>query len=184
MTYLLLFWTFLKIGLFTIGGGYAMIPLIQHEVIEVHGWMTVEQFAEFVGIAESTPGPFAVNISTFAGMQVAGVAGSLCATLGVVFPSLVIILLVAGIFHQALKHWAVRAALNGAKPAVVGLIGAAGFTLLRHTLMPSGGEIRWFAGILAAVLFVVANRLRVGAIGLIAVGGCLGVALRWLGLSV
>ena len=70
MIYLTLFWTFFKIGLFTIGGGYAMIPLIRTEVIDSHGWMTLDQFSEFVGIAESTPGPFAINISTFCGMTV------------------------------------------------------------------------------------------------------------------
>ena len=80
MIFLELFWTFFKIGLFTIGGGYAMIPLIRTEVIDSHGWMTLDQFSEFVGIAESTPGPFAINISTFCGMNTAGLLGSLCAT--------------------------------------------------------------------------------------------------------
>lgn len=179
MIYLLLFWTFLKVGLFTFGGGYAMIPLIQHEVIENHAWMTVEQFTEFVGIAESTPGPFAINISTFVGTQVAPNAflGSLCSTGGVVLPSLVIILLIAALFRKVTNHWAVKGALAGAKPVVVGLIGAAAFTLLAHTLMPPELGFRWLQFLLAAVLYLVAGFFRLGAIALILAGAGLGVIL-------
>lgn len=189
MIYLTLFWTFLKVGLFTIGGGYAMIPLIQQEVIGNHGWMTVEQFTEFVGIAESTPGPFAINISTFAGVHAAreaggsGLLGSLCSTGGVVLPSVVIILVVAGVFRYAMRHWAVRAALEGAKPVVVGLIGAAAFTLLGHTLLPEGGGFRWFSAGLAAGLFALTRWVRLGAVALILLGGALGVGLRCLGIA-
>ena len=91
MIYLELFWTFLKIGAFTFGGGYAMIPLIQAEV-GAHGWMSAEEVVNFVAVSESTPGPFAVNASTYVGMQTAGFAGAFCATLGVVLPSFIIIL--------------------------------------------------------------------------------------------
>ena len=189
MIYLTLFWTFLKVGLFTIGGGYAMIPLIQHEVIENHHWMDVEQFTEFVGIAESTPGPFAINISTFAGLHAAeaeggiGLLGSLCSTGGVILPSLVIILLIAGCFHYAMRHWAVRAALEGAKPVVVGLIGAAAVTLLSHTLFPAGGDFRWVTALLAVGLFVLNLFVRLGAVWLILLGGLLGVGLRCFGVT-
>lgn len=188
MIYLTLFWAFLKVGLFTIGGGYAMIPLIQQEVIDRHGWMTAEQFTEFVGIAESTPGPFAINISTFAGVHAAreagcnGLLGSLCSTGGVILPSIVIILLIAGCFHCAMRHWAVRAALEGAKPVVVGLIGAAAFTLLGHTLMPAEG-FRWASAALAVGLFALTLRVRLGAVALILLGAALGVGLRCLGVT-
>lgn len=189
MIYLTLFWTFFKVGLFTIGGGYAMIPLIQHEVIERHGWMTAEQFTEFVGIAESTPGPFAINISTFAGVHAAqeaggsGLLGSLCSTGGVIVPSLVIILLIAGVFHYAMRHWSVRAALEGAKPVVVGLIGAAAFTLLLHTLCLEGSGFRWYSAGLAAALLLLTQFIRLGAISLILLGGVLGVGLRCFGIA-
>ena len=112
MIYWMLFWTFLKVGLFTIGGGYAMIPLIQQQLIDRHGWITPEQFTDFVGIAESTPGPFAINIATFAGIHVgeqhglSPILASVCSTGGVVLPSLIIILLIAGAFHYAMRHWA------------------------------------------------------------------------------
>ena len=85
MIYLDLFWTFFKIGLFTFGGGYAMLPLIQAEVA-AHGWLTTEQLLDFVAVSESTPGPFAVNIATYVGSRLGGVPGGACATLGVALP--------------------------------------------------------------------------------------------------
>lgn len=85
MINLYLFLTFFKIGLFTFGGGYAMIPMIQQDILS-HGWLTQQQLIDFIAISESTPGPFAVNIATFVGMSQSGVAGAVCATLGVVLP--------------------------------------------------------------------------------------------------
>jgi chromate transporter len=182
MIYLLLFWTFFKIGLFTIGGGYAMIPLIREAVVEEHAWMSATQFTDFVGIAESTPGPFAVNISTFSGVQVAQQAGasaflgSVASTLGVILPSVLIILLVASCFHLLLRHWSVRAALQGARPAVVGLLGAATGLLVAHTLtwsgpfsMQDGARI-----VVAAICLCFAYWRKCGALPLIGLGGLLG----------
>ena len=94
MIYLELLWTFFKIGLFTIGGGHAMIPLIMSEV-SAHGWIDQQVLIDFIGIAESTPGPFAINIATYTGVERAGVLGAVCATLGVVLPSLIIIIIVS-----------------------------------------------------------------------------------------
>lgn len=124
MIYLTLFWTFFKIGLFTFGGGYAMIPLIQSEVL-AHGWMELEDLINFIAVSESTPGPFAINISTFIGAEMGGILGSLCATLGVVLPSFVIILFVAKIYDKFRQSKLVSGAMTGLKPAVIGLIGAA-----------------------------------------------------------
>ena len=94
MIYLKLLWTFFKIGLFTIGGGYAMIPMIKSEVVAV-GWLTESELLDFMAISESTPGPFAVNVATFVGFNEAGVLGALCSTLGVILPSFIIILIVS-----------------------------------------------------------------------------------------
>ena len=91
MIYFDLFFTFLKIGLFTIGGGYAMLPMIREEVSS-HGWLSQSELIDFIAVSESTPGPFAVNIATFVGTRTGGIFGGLCATLGVVLPSFVIIL--------------------------------------------------------------------------------------------
>jgi len=124
MIYLELFWTFFKIGAFTFGGGYAMLPLIQAEV-EAHGWMAASELVNFVAVSESTPGPFAVNISTYVGTEMAGIPGGLSATLGVVLPSFLIILFVAGCFERFKNSKAVAGCMSGLKPAVIGLIGTA-----------------------------------------------------------
>ena len=124
MIYLTLFWTFFKIGLFTFGGGYAMIPLIQSEVL-AHKWMALEDLINFIAVSESTPGPFAINISTYIGAEMGGFFGSVCATFGVVLPSFVIILIVAKVYDKFRESKTVSGAMSGLKPAVIGLIGAA-----------------------------------------------------------
>lgn len=121
MIYLLLFWTFFKIGLFTIGGGYAMIPMIKSEVVAI-GWLTEDQLLDFMAISESTPGPFAVNMATFVGFNQAGILGALSSTIGVVLPSFIIILIVAKIVDKFLSNRYVKYALSGVRPVVVGLI--------------------------------------------------------------
>ena len=103
MIYFQLFYTFFLIGLFTFGGGYAMIPMIEDQVVG-KGWMTDAQLSDFIAISESTPGPFAINISTFVGSQTAGILGAVCSTLGVILPSLIIIILVAIILSKFLKN--------------------------------------------------------------------------------
>ena len=128
MTVLELFLSFLKIGAFTFGGGYAMLPLIMETVIAM-GWMTEEQLIDFVAVAESTPGPFAINIATYVGSETAGFFGAVCATLGVVLPSFVIILLVAKGYEKFRSSRLVSGAMTGLKPVVVGLIGAAILTI-------------------------------------------------------
>ena len=128
MIYLTLFWTFCKIGLFTIGGGYAMIPLINTEVVR-NGWLTENQLVDFIAISESTPGAFAINIATFVGTSAAGFFGAVCATLGVIAPSLLIIYLIAKVFTRLTEKTVVKDAFFALRPAVVGLIGYAFITL-------------------------------------------------------
>ncbi|NLW60687.1 MAG: chromate transporter [Firmicutes bacterium] len=120
-----LFFTFFKIGAFTFGGGYAMLPLIQDAVIYKHGWLTQQEFLEVIAIAEMTPGPIAVNTATFVGYRTAGLLGSTFATLGVVLPSFLIILVIARFFGGLTDlPWA-KGFFTGVKPAVIGLIGFA-----------------------------------------------------------
>ena len=150
MIFLELFWTFLKIGAFTFGGGYAMLPLIQSEVAR-HGWMTNAQLVDFVAVSESTPGPFAVNISTYVGMVTGGPLGAVCATLGVVLPSFLIILLVARCFVRFQSSRVVQGCLSGLRPAVVGLIAAAvasvGLTVFFPWRVPPGVRANtWHSG--------------------------------------
>lgn len=124
MILLKLFLTFVKIGAFTFGGAYAMIPLIQQEVLR-NGWLSYEEVIDFVAVSESTPGPLAINLATYIGSQTAGFAGALCATFGIVLPSFVIILLIAGMYERFSNSKAVNGAMAGLKGGVVGLIGSA-----------------------------------------------------------
>jgi len=132
-----LFFTFFKIGAFTIGGGYAMLPLIQKEVIEEHQWLDTEEFTALLAIAEMTPGPVAVNTATFVGYQTVGVLGSIAATLGVVLPSFLIILCIAIFLPRFAGHPVVERIFYGIRPAVVALIGYAIYNLGRKILTNS-----------------------------------------------
>ena len=117
-----LFTTFFKIGLFTFGGGYAMIPLIQREVIERRKWIEEKDFLDMLVLAQSTPGPIAVNTAVFVGYKIAGVLGAIMATLGTVLPSFIIILLLALFFAEVRENRYVDAAFRAMRPAVVALI--------------------------------------------------------------
>lgn len=121
MIYLNLFWTFFKIGLFTFGGGQAMIPMIMREVT-AKGWISETDLIDFIAISESTPGTFAVNISTYTGVQTAGVLGALCSTIGVVLPSLIIITLIALLFASLMKKPAVGEVFSCVRSSVTGLL--------------------------------------------------------------
>lgn len=126
-----LFRTFFTIGLFTLGGGYAMIPIIQRKVVTEHGWIDEEEFLDLIAVAQSCPGVFAINISTFVGYKLARTRGAICAALGAALPSFVIILLIAMCFHQFQDVPWVAAAFNGIRPAVVALIAVPTFQLAR-----------------------------------------------------
>ncbi len=130
MTYLQLFWSFFQIGLFSIGGGYAAMPLIQAQVVEQHTWLTMNQFGDIVTIAEMTPGPIALNAATFVGIQVAGIPGALVATLGCMVPSCIIVMLLAYVYYRFRGLNMVQGILAGLRPAIVAMIASAGINLL------------------------------------------------------
>ncbi len=132
-----LFLTFLKIGAFTFGGGYAMLPMMQEEVLK-HEWATKAEIINFVAVSESTPGPFAINMATYVGTEQYGVLGAFFATLGVVLPSFIIILIVAKCYEKFQRSKVVMGCMSGLKPCVVGLIGAAVISIATTVLFPLG----------------------------------------------
>ena len=134
MIYLKLFLTFFEIGMFTFGGGYAMISLIRDKALAL-GWLTEEELLNMIAVSESTPGPIAVNMATFVGSTQGGILGSLFATLGVVLPSFIIILLVCAVIRNFLKYKGVQAFLRGARPCVVALILATAVTMAASALL-------------------------------------------------
>lgn len=142
MLLLKLFYTFFKIGLFTFGGGYAMLPLIQDEVV-ANGWLSLEEMVDFVAVSESTPGPFAVNIATYVGAETAGVLGSVASTLGVVLPSFIVILIVARCYIRFKQSRLVSGAMYALRSTVVGLMAGAVVGLVPTVFFRSG--IAWSA---------------------------------------
>lgn len=160
MIYLSLFITFFKIGLFTFGGGYAMISLMREAVLS-NAWMSEEQLLNFIAVSESTPGPFALNMATFIGSSQAGLLGSLSATLGVVMPSFIIILIVAALIHNLVKYAGFQAFMKGVRPCVVGLILSTAATLAITTFISAGGVteheflVNWKGLIILAIVVAI-----------------------------
>ena len=157
MIYLELFWSFFQIGLFSIGGGYAAMPLIQNQVVDIHPWLTMTGFADIMAIAEMTPGPIAVNAATFVGIQVAGLPGVLIATIGCIFPSCVIVMTLAYVYYRFRGLSVMQGILAGLRPAVIAMIASAGISLGRREwpLAPDVYDVRlqgWRLGLLRVLL--------------------------------
>lgn len=148
-----IFGVFFKIGLFTIGGGYAMLPIIQREVVETKGWMTDEEFLDAISLTNSLPGPLATNSATFVGYRVAKAPGSLAAVLGAATPSVLIILLIAMVFGNMMEYPVVQYIFDGVRPAVVALILYAVIKLARSAKV--GEYFNWVAALFGFVAIAV-----------------------------
>ena len=181
MILLELFWVFFLIGAFTFGGGYAMVAMVQQQVV-ARGWMEAESVIDFVAISESTPGPIAVNMATFVGSRMGGVPGAVCATLGVVLPSFLVILLVARCYVAFRQSKWVQGILRGLKPAVVGLIGSAILTVVVTVITP-GASANWLWAVVVAVMLAVTLKFKkLHPIVIICICAVLGLAAGYLGL--
>jgi len=192
MIFLTLFLTFFKIGLFTFGGGYAMLPLISQEV-EAHNWIDETAFTNFIAVSESTPGPFAINMATYIGSETGGeygvlgsIFGSFCATLGVVLPSFIVILIVAKCYEKFKNSKVVKGCMTGLKPAVVGLIAAAIIPIVITVLFPNGLSLSVFKGIdfyVSLIIFILGTILafkKVHPIIIICISAVLGILTGYL----
>ena len=140
MIYLKLYLEFFKIGLFSVGGGLATLPFLQ-QLIHKYGWVTSEELLNMIAISESTPGPIGINMATFLGYKTAGVFGGILATVGIVTPSLIIIIIIAHYFTRFSEKHIVKSTFYGIRPAVAGLIGAAGFEVAKISLFDFKGYI-------------------------------------------
>ncbi|MCE5168678.1 chromate transporter [Paenibacillus profundus] len=170
-----LFWTFFKLGFVSFGGGYAMLPVIEHEALS-HQWLTGQQYTEAVALAGMAPGPIAMNSAVYVGYMAAGWAGSLITALGIILPSAIIMFLVATIFYRVYdNHW-VQSALDGMKPAVIALIAYAAVNMTMHSDFASG----WNWGLLLPVIIFVCAmlalmKLRMHPIVVILLSGIAGI---------
>lgn len=184
MTYLELLIGFLKVGCFSFGGAYGAIPLIR-DVVMSYGWMTEEELTYMIAVSESTPGPIMVNLATFVGNTQGGIIGAILATLAVVLPSFLIILLVSAVMKKLLKNKYVQAALRGLKPCIIGLVMATGvFMVITHCLSLTAGFMAdWKALLLTVVLAAVLYlskplfKKKVSPIILIIISAILGIGL-------
>ena len=183
MIYFELLWSFFQIGLFSIGGGYAAMPLIQSQVVDVHSWLTMTQFADIMTIAEMTPGPIAINSATFVGIQVAGITGAFIATLGCILPSCVIVMTLAYIYSRFRGLKMVQGALAGLRPAVVAMIASAGITLVimsfygERVLPADLSGINVISVIIFTIGFFVLRKWKVNPIYVMMGAGAAGVLL-------
>ena len=190
MLCLLLYWEFAKIGLICVGGGYASMPLIQAAVVDTYHWLTLSEFIDIFTISQMTPGPIGINAATFAGMKVAGLPGSVAATLGFVTPSFILCLILARLLLRYGSIGAIQGVLNGLRPAVVALICTAGLSFIALTLF----DVDRFPTTIAAMkeqfdpksavilaLAVIAVRKKVNVIHILLACGVLGVALGMIG---
>ena len=187
MIYLQLFLSFLQIGLFSFGGGYAAMPLIQDQVVTAHGWLSMPEFTDLITISQMTPGPIAINSATFVGMKIAGVPGAIAATVGCVFPSCIIVTLLARLYLKYRDMSLLQGILGSLRPAVVAMVAAAGISIL-ITAFWGGDQVGslestrwWMVGIFAlCVLFL--KKLNWNPIAVMLSAGVLRVLLAVFGI--
>lgn len=175
MIYLRLFLEFFRIGLFSVGGGLATIPFLT-ELSGKTGWFTLSELADMIAVSESTPGPIGINMSSYVGMTTAGVPGLLCATLGLITPSIIIIFLIARVLEQFRNNPWVDGIFRALRPMSVALIFAAGISVCRIALFSETGGINFLAVAVAVGTFFGATKLKkIHPIGWIAAGAVIGI---------
>ncbi|MEF9941652.1 MAG: chromate transporter [Lachnospiraceae bacterium] len=178
-----LFFSFIQVGLFSVGGGYAAIPLIQYQIVTVHKLMTMAEFTDLITIAEMTPGPISINSATFVGTRIAGIPGAIICTLGCVLPAFIICLLLAHFYYKYRNFSGVQTVLAALRPAVVALIASAGMSILllglfqadKHSIILS--DFRWVEfGLFISALYLL-RRYKISAIKIIFGTGVLGTCI-------
>lgn len=177
-----LFLAFLQIGLFSIGGGYAVIPSIQEQVVERYGWISQQTFADIITISQMTPGPLAVNTSTFVGIRIAGIPGAIVATAGCVLPGVALSLALSAFFRRHAESLYAAEVLRGLKAASVGLIMGAAASILMLTFFGTSSfsgitRIEWTAAVLAAASFLLLRKWKWNPILVLLVAGLAGALL-------
>lgn len=186
MIYIQLFVSFLQVGLFSVGGGYAAMPLIQNQVVELHPWLTLQEFTDLITIAEMTPGPIAVNSATFVGIRIAGIPGAVVATLGCITPSLILVSLLAYVYTRYRDLSLLQSVLACLRPVVVALILGAGLSILAMVLFneaaPALDTVDWIGAGSFILAFVLLRRFKWNPILTMCLCGAAGLVLNLLPL--
>lgn len=186
MILLELFWSFFQVGLFSIGGGMAALPLIQNQVVDIHGWLTLTEFTDLITIAEMTPGPIAINSSTFVGIKIAGIYGAIIATMGCILPSCIIVSILAFIYFKYKELDVIQGVLSGLRPAVVALIASAGLSILILAIFGESGfsfnikSINFISLMLFLVSIFILRKFKVSPIYVMLGSGVIGGAIYLL----
>lgn len=183
MLLLKLFFAFIQVGLFSVGGGYAAIPLIQEQIVNIYGLMTIEEFSDLITVAEMTPGPISINSATFVGMRIAGIPGVLICTIGCIIPSFCICLILAHFYYKYRTVSGVQVVLGAMRPAVVALITSAGASILMLGLFRTElkdvvlGNIRVVELVIFAVALFLLRKFKMNAITIILGSGVAGTII-------
>ncbi|MDO4438925.1 MAG: chromate transporter [Eubacteriales bacterium] len=181
MIYLTLLFSFIQVGLFSIGGGYVAIPLIQNQAVNIHNWLTMDEFSNLVTIAEMTPGPIALNAATFVGTRIAGLSGAIVATFGCILPSLIIVSLLSYIYRKYKEMKLLTYVLSFLRAAVIALIASAGLNILKLVCFVDGNMIYeelQFRNILIFILaFLLLMKKKSNPILVMCLAGLVGVII-------
>lgn len=186
MIYLKLFWSFFRIELFTFGGGYAAIPLIQNIIVDMNQWLTLSEFTNLITISEMTPGPIAINSATFVGMHIAGLPGAIVSTIGCVLPSILVVSLLTFIYFKHENLSFIKGVLGGLRPAVVALIASAGLSIFVMSVWGNKGvtfnlsNINFVAVILFLLGFYAMKKFKPNPIYVMAGSGIAGMIIYQL----
>lgn len=184
MIYVQLFVCFLQIGLFSVGGGYAAMPLIQNQVVSLNHWLTMSEFTDLVTIAEMTPGPILINAATFVGIRIAGIPGAVVASIGSIVPAMVIASLMAWVYFRYRKMQAIQGLLAGLRPAVVALIAGAGVSILWQVALngqaPAIENVQWMGLGLFALAFLALRKFKFNPILVISLCGVGALVIGWV----
>lgn len=186
MLLLKLFFAFIQVGMFSVGGGYAAIPLIQEQIVNIHHLMTMEEFSDLITVAEMTPGPISVNSATFVGMRIAGIPGVLLCSIGCIIPSFVICLTLAHFYYKYRTVSGVQVVLGSLRPAVVALIASAGASILMLGLFQAEleavvlGNLRYVELMIFVVALFLLRKFKLNAITIILGSGVVGTIVYTL----
>ena len=188
MIYLQLFLSFLKIGLFSFGGGYAALPLIQGQVVTAHGWLSTGEFTDLITISQMTPGPIAINGATFVGIKIAGLPGAFVATLGCITPSCIIVTLLAWLYMKYRNLSAMQLILTSLRPAVVAMIASAGITILTTAFWSSQGTVQlattnWYLVGIFVICLILLQKYKLNPIWVLLLAGVMILGLAILGIA-
>lgn len=183
MLLLTLFWVFIQVGLFSVGGGYAAIPLIQEQIVNIHKVMTLEEFSDLITVAEMTPGPISINSATFVGMRISGIPGVILCSIGCIIPSFCICLILAHFYYKYRSVKGVQIVLGAMRPAVVALIGSAGASILMLGLFQAElkeivlSNIRVVELIIFVIALFLLRKFKMNAITIILGSGVVGTII-------